>query len=223
MARPAFLLGRLVCHGELMSLENEPDAVPRSGAAEPSWTDLVRGVQEGDPARVRELYDVFSKGIRFQLYRQLGVQDLDDRVHDVFLIIMQSIQRGDLREPERLMGYVRTVVRRQIAAHIEIAVRNRRNRTDLDFGQAMADHRPSSEHQLIEKEQHEIALRILRNLRERDPDILIRFYLREQSQDQICEEMGLSGNQFRLIKSRAKARFSELAKNRLSLRKGFQP
>ncbi len=204
-----------------MSFESESDVVSRPDAAEPGYTDLVRGVQEGDPARIQELYDLCSKGIRFQLYRQLGVQDLDDRVHDVFLIILQSIQRGDLREPERLMGYVRTVVRRQIAAHIEVAVRNRRNQADMDYGMALTDHRPSSEHQLIEKEQHQIALRVLRNLHQREREILIRFYLREQSQDQICEQMGLSANRFRLIKSRAKARFSELAKNRLSLRKGF--
>jgi RNA polymerase sigma-70 factor, ECF subfamily len=204
-----------------MRLENESEVVSMS-EAEFSWTDLVRGVQEGDPVRIQELYDLFSKGIRFQLCRQLGVQDLDDRVHDVFLIVLQSIQRGDLREPERLMGYVRTVVRRHIAAHIEIAVRNRRNQADLDFGMAMSDHRPNAERQLIEKEQHEVALSLLRSLRPRAREILIRFYLREQSPERICEEMRLTPTRFRLIKSRAKARFSELAKNRLSLRKGFQ-
>jgi RNA polymerase sigma-70 factor, ECF subfamily len=34
----------------------------------------------------------------------------------------------------------------------------------------------------------------------------------EQSQEQICADMGLSYNQFRLLKSRAKARFGELGK-----------
>ena len=49
---------------------------------------------------------------------QLGPQDLDDRVHDTFLVAAQSIQRGELREPDRLMGFVRTIVRRQVAAQI---------------------------------------------------------------------------------------------------------
>jgi DNA-directed RNA polymerase specialized sigma24 family protein len=44
----------------------------------------------------------------------LGPQDLDDRVHDTFLIVVQAISKGDLREPERLMGFVRTVVRRLV-------------------------------------------------------------------------------------------------------------
>jgi hypothetical protein len=46
------------------------------------------------------------------LCRQLGPQDLDDKVHDTFLIVVQAIRKGELREPERLMGFVHTVVRR---------------------------------------------------------------------------------------------------------------
>jgi RNA polymerase sigma-70 factor, ECF subfamily len=205
-----------------MSFETEPDVDPKSAAVEPSWTDLVRGVQAGDPARIQELYELFLKGVRFQLYRQLGPQDLDDRVHDVFLIIMQSIQRGDLREPDRLMGYVRTVVRRQIAAHIDLTVQARRNQTELEYGMVLSDHHPSAERRLIEQQHHDLALRVLNSLHQREREVLIRFYLKEQSAEQICREMDLTGTQFRLTKSRAKARFSELAKNRLSLRKGFR-
>jgi RNA polymerase sigma-70 factor, ECF subfamily len=81
-------------------------------SAEASWSGLVQRIRVGDPSGMEELYGVFSKGIRLLLCRQLGPQDLDDEVHDVFLIITQAIRKGDLREPERLMGYVRTVVRR---------------------------------------------------------------------------------------------------------------
>jgi RNA polymerase sigma-70 factor (ECF subfamily) len=206
-----------------MSFETQHDVDVRPVAAEPSWTDLVRGVQAGDPARIQELYEVFSKGVRYQLYRQLGPQDLDDRVHDVFLIIMQSIQRGDLREPERLMGYVRTVVRRQVAAHIDLTVQARRNQTELEYGMVLSDHRPSAERRLIDQQHHDLALRVLNSLHQREREVLIRFYLKEQSAEQICREMDLTATQFRLTKSRAKARFSELAKNRLSRRNGFRP
>src|SRR4051812_48027416 len=92
-----------------------------------SWSRLVDLVRVGDPAGLEEMYALFSKGVRFFLWRQIGPQDLDDKVHDVFLIITQSIQRGELREPERLMGYVRTIVRRQVAAYIETVVKSRRS------------------------------------------------------------------------------------------------
>ena len=61
-------------------------------------------------------------------------------------------------------------------------------------------------------------MRILKSLPQRDREILIRFYLHEQRPEQICEDMNLSETQFRLIKSRAKARFGELGKRRMSKR-----
>ena len=50
----------------------------------------------------------------------------------------------------------------------------------------------------------------------RDREILLRFYLDEQSRDQICAEMGLTETQFRLLKSRAKARIREVAQKALA-------
>ena len=85
-----------------------------------------------DQSGMEELYRVFSRGVRFYLCRQLGPQDLEDKVHDTFLIVVQAMRRGELREPERLMGFVRTVVRRQVAAHIDQAVHTRRQQVGLN-------------------------------------------------------------------------------------------
>ena len=138
-------------------------------------------------------------------------------MHDVFLIITQSIQKGDLRDPERLMGYVRTVVRRQVAAHIDLAVHQRRNQ-DIEGGPELSDRAPSPEHRVIERQNLDLAMRVLQSLHKRDREVLVRYYLKEQRPEQICEEMDLTETQFRLIKSRAKARFGELGKARFSLR-----
>ena len=193
-----------------------------TNTAEPSWVDVVERIRRDDPSGMEQLYQVFSKGVRFFLFRQLGPHDLDDKVHDVFLIVAQSIRNGDLREPERLMGYVRTVVRRQVAAHIEDAVQARRNQTDVDGGIVLSDRGVDPERGAIERQNQELAMRVLHSIAKRDREVLIRFYLEEQSADQICEAMQLTETQFRLIKSRAKARFGELGKRRFSLRSGFR-
>ena len=204
-----------------MNPEADVDVVMEQG--ETSWVDLVERVRRGDASGLEELYRVFSKGIRFFLCRQLGPQDLDDKVHDIFLIITQSIQKGELREPERLMGYVRTIVRRQVAAHIGDKVQARRNQTDLDYGMALSDFHANPERRIIDEENLALALRILNSLHKREREVLMRFYLKEQTPDSICQEMGLTETQFRLIKSRAKARFGELGKRRLAQRTGFRP
>jgi RNA polymerase sigma factor (sigma-70 family) len=183
---------------------------------EAQWTELVEKVKNDETAGMEELYRVFSRGVRFYLCRQLGPQDLDDKVHDTFLIVAQAIRRGDLREPERLMGYVRTVVRRQVAAQIEENVKSRKNQTDLESGLVVADSLSNPEQAVIRRQQHQIAMEVLQSISRRDREILMRFYLGEQSQEKICSEMGLTETQFRLLKSRAKARFGELGKKRLS-------
>jgi RNA polymerase sigma factor (sigma-70 family) len=191
-------------------------------STEPPWSGLVEQIRKGDPSALEQMYRIFSKGIRFYLCRQLGPQDLDDRVHDVFLIIVQSIQKGELREPERLMGYVHTIVRRQVAAQIDDNVKARRNQADLDFGMTLFDHHPNPERSAIEHQNGELAMRILNSLPKRDREVLARFYLEEQPPGRICREMDLTETQFRLIKSRAKARFGELGKTRFSRRNGFR-
>ena len=201
-----------------MNFETEPDVSASTDPSDPTWPSLVERIRSGEPSGMEELYTVFSKGIRFYLCRHLGPQDLDDKVHDIFLIITNSIRNGDLREPERLMGYVRTIVRRQVAAHINSMVRARRNQADLDFGTALTDYRPNPERRIIEEQNLNLAMRILSSLHKREREVLMRFYLREQTPEQICRDMNLSQTQFRLVKSRAKARFGELGRRRLALR-----
>src|SRR5437868_5195279 len=120
-----------------MSYEESTKVLPAqpSGAAATAaidWFNLVERLKQDESAAMEQLYALFARGIRYYLCRQLGPQDLDDKVHDCFLIVVQAIRRGDVREPDRLMGFVRTVVRRQIAAYIEAVVQHRRQAADLE-------------------------------------------------------------------------------------------
>ncbi|MBZ5725106.1 MAG: sigma-70 family RNA polymerase sigma factor [Acidobacteriia bacterium] len=200
------------------SLQTEPDVQSGKSSADPSWSGLVERIRAGDPTGMEELYHIFSRGVRFYLCRQLGPQDLDDKIHDVFLIITQSICNGELREPERLMGYVRTIIRRQVAGHIDYVVEQRRRQGSLEFEMNLSDHRPDPERRIIKRQSEELALRILQSLHQREREVLIRFYLQEQAPGDICRDMDLTQTQFRLIKSRAKARFGELGRARFSRR-----
>ena len=203
------------------AVENESeDQLPGGEAVYAGWVDLVhriRAAEEGSQAEgMAELYQLFSRGIRFYLVRQLGVQELEDKVHDTVVVVVQAIRRGELREPSRLMGFVRTIVRRQVAAHIDKAVQARREPVEIDTTVRIADPGQDPEEIAIFSERKDLIHRVLSEIPARDREILTRFYLEEQSQEQICTEMDLSDTQFRLLKSRAKARFGELGKKRLA-------
>jgi RNA polymerase sigma-70 factor, ECF subfamily len=196
-----------------------PDDLSANPSAEdvnPQWGDLVERIRSGDQASVEELYRIFGRGIRYYLCRHLGSQELDDKVHDTFVIVLQAIRNGSLREPDRLMGFVRTVVRRQVASFIEEAVQVRKDQTGIEIGTSVPDVAVNPERRVIDDERSRIMYEILKGISRRDREILTRFYLYEQSVEQICSEMRLSETQFRLLKSRAKARFGELGRKRIT-------
>jgi RNA polymerase sigma-70 factor (ECF subfamily) len=198
--------------------ETQQETVDKASRSFPSvdWALLVSQIKAGEDAGMEHLYKLFSRGIRYYLCRQLGPQELEDKVHDTFLIVVNAIRKGDLREPERLMGFVRTVVRRQVAAYIEQAVHNRREQADLESGIAVADRKQNPEQEAMIKQKSELMKSALESLSQRDRDILVRFYLKEETQEQICREMRLTETQFRLLKSRAKAKFGEIGKKKLA-------
>jgi RNA polymerase sigma-70 factor (ECF subfamily) len=201
---------------------DELEGVPAIGSGDvqesayADWAELVERIQSGAIDGMEELYQLFSKGVRFYLCRQLGPQELDDKVHDTFVVVVQAIRRGELRDPQRLMGFCRTIVRRQVAAHIDRVVHIRREQIDMESTVRIPDPRGNPEETAIFRQRADLIRRVLKELSERDREILTRFYLREQSQDQICSEMVLTETQFRLLKSRAKARFGELGKKKIA-------
>jgi DNA-directed RNA polymerase specialized sigma24 family protein len=144
----------------------------------------------------------FTHDIRYRVLRSLGGEEVDDRVRDCFVTVVEAICAGDLQEPGRLMGYVRTIVRRHIAFNIRVAIHRRRTSADYqDFVSIVSDWN-NPEHSLPARQRAEFVRRVFKGVSCHDGEILRRFYLLEQTQDRICLEMGLSYNQFRLLKSR---------------------
>jgi len=60
--------------------------------------------------------------------------------------------------------------------------------------------------------------RELAEMRTRDRELLVRFYLENQTREQICEEMGLTETQYRLFKSRAKGKLIAAVQRRTAHR-----
>lgn len=200
-------------------------AVPRPPEAaeltsdELHWTDLVERVRLGEKEAVEELYKYFYGGIRLFLCRHLGAQELEDKVHDTFVIVLTAIRRGEVRDPARLSAFVRTVVRRQVANHIGGVIQERRDCVDAETSaEHLVDDRQSPEQHVISVEQLAIMRELLDQVDDRDRELLIRFYLHEHRVEDICADLNISGNQFRLLKSRAKVRFAELGRRALARR-----
>jgi RNA polymerase sigma-70 factor (ECF subfamily) len=179
---------------------------------------LVDCIRSRETDGMAELYRMFSNSIRFYLCQQLGPQEVNDKVHDTFVIVVEAIQLGELRDASRLMGFIRTIARRQVSLHIDNVVQTRRRQMDLDATVRLADLRRNPEERAIFRQRSELLVRVLGELSNLDRKILTRYYLLEQSPADICSDMALTETQFRLLKSRAKARLGELGKKKLAQR-----
>jgi RNA polymerase sigma-70 factor, ECF subfamily len=176
---------------------------------------LVDRIQATETDGMEELYRLSSKGLRYFLLRHTGPQDLEDRLHDLFILVVETIRRGEIREPERLMGFIRTVARRQVSAYIDRVVHARATEISVESRSGMIDRGGSPEQAAIFREREDLIKTVLSELSVRHREILTRFYLEEQSGSKVCSEMLLTETQFRLLKSRAKHRFGELGKKKL--------
>jgi RNA polymerase sigma factor (sigma-70 family) len=168
--------------------------------------DLVVGVRCCDDGAMTELYTLVSKAVHGVFLRGLGPHDADDMVHDCYLAVVRSLRRSGLRDPERLLGFVRAIARIQICA----AIRDKRRGYQVEFMEfAHADRSGNAERALLDSERFGLARRMLEACPPVDRNILARFYLLKQPSTQICSEMNLSCTQYRLLKCRAKARLAE--------------
>ena len=175
--------------------------------------ELVERVSKGHPKGLEDLYTL-AKNFTYFLMRQLGEEDLLDKVHDIFVTVAQAIRGGKLRDPDRLIPFLTTVTRFYTYNQIERRVFSRKRSAPLDEVNP-ADARMNLESNSYVDQRRKIAFEILGELPRRDRDVLKRFYFEEQSKEQICMEMQLTPTQFRLLKSKAKADFTKLGLRRL--------
>jgi RNA polymerase sigma factor (sigma-70 family) len=183
------------------------------GVAQLDLPRVVEGIRSGDAASAKDLYTSF-RWLRSHFAAKLGWQEADDRYHDLIVATVTGIKSGALRDPARLAGYMRVTARNMIAGRFTACSKMRQLELD-DRWLAIKDDRPSVEATTIRREAKDIATRILDAMPLRDRTVLMRFYVDEHRPEQICSEMSLSPTQFRLIKSRAKARFTSLMQRRI--------
>lgn len=182
-----------------------------------NWAEIVEKIQNGEAAAVEDLYSALSGLTRAGFVRRVDPQQAEDRLHEVLVIVLQTIRAGGLRDPSRLMGFVRTVMRRRVAAYIRAAIEGR-HLVSFDVIEPATRTEASPEERTAHREQVRAVHKAMRGLRARDREILLRFYYLEQSPSRICAEMGLTSTQFRLYKSRALARCSEIANRKRTVR-----
>jgi RNA polymerase sigma-70 factor (ECF subfamily) len=201
----------------VLAVRMERDAVPEE-APKDDAAGLVRRIQAGDPAAESELVSRFSRGLLLMLRRLVQNPALADDLHqETFALVLGKIHRGEVREPERLAGFIRGTARNLFIADRRKEARYR----PLDGGReedegarpepALADRGPAPLDRVLAGEEARQVRRLLDELRfERDRQLLLRFYVSDDSKEQICADLGVEPERFHQVLFRARERLREL-------------
>jgi RNA polymerase sigma-70 factor, ECF subfamily len=172
---------------------------------------LVKRIQVGETHAEEELVRRYSRGVAIIVGRiARNAFTTDDLCQETFRLVLEKVRRGDLREPEKLSGFICSVARNLAIEHL----RRERQVESLDGTEAtlpLSDPMPDPLGKLLEKEKVEAIRQVLSELTApRDREILRRFYLLEEEKERICADLGLSSLHFNRVLHRARERFKDL-------------
>jgi len=180
--------------------------------AEPSAVrELVTRILAGEREAEEELYHRYQNGVAIIVRRIAKTHHAaKDLSQDTFRLVLEKIRRGDLRDPERLSGFICGIARNLALDHLR-QMKRLEALSEFDSVKSISDPAPGQLSLLVKKEKAQAIRQILNELEPaRDREILYRFYLTEDDKEQICRDLGLSSLHFNRVLYRARERFRTL-------------
>jgi RNA polymerase sigma-70 factor (ECF subfamily) len=171
---------------------------------------LVAAIGDGSMLR-EELYVRYRRPL-LQVFLQRRVQRdvAEDLLQRTFLQAIQKIRSDGLEDPSKLGGYLYRTACNLATAYWRGELARRQ-----DFDPKELSELKDEALSLEERVDNEILAKWVRGLMgrltlARDREVLVRFYLHEESKDSICRALDLSDLQFNQVLWRARQRFGEI-------------
>lgn len=183
------------------------------------WLEWLGRITAGEADAEAEMVRRYKDGIAVIISGIVHNESLaEDLSQETFKIALEKIRDGDVREPERLSGFICGVAR-NLAIDAVRRMRRLASQEEVDSAEQIRDSQPDQFEQLWRKERAEIMRRTISELKvERDREVLFRYYIAEEDKDQVCAALGLTSQQFNSVIFRALKRYKELYLKRLGTR-----
>ena len=187
----------------------EDDAVAAGGPA--AAAALVARIAVGERGAEARLVELYGRAVALILERHTrGRPEAEDLFQDTFRTALEKLRQGELREPEKLPGFLAAIARNLAIEHYRKLGR-RRTEPDSEALLAVASPVPSPLDQLVARDNAAVARRLLEELRNRrDRELLLRFYVADEDRERIAADYGLSNLQFNRVLHRARQRYKLL-------------
>lgn len=183
------------------------------GEGQSDAVQLVARIRAGERAAEGELVQRYTRGVSIILRRLAGTAAVaDDLYQDVFLRAVEKIRAGEVRDPERLSGFICGLARNLAIDYFRRRAPERAS-AEPEAGLSIADPAPGPLARVLHLEDSAVVRQVMNELpSDRDRQVLRRFYLEEEDKDAICADLGLTSLHFNRVLHRARERFRELYK-----------
>jgi RNA polymerase sigma-70 factor, ECF subfamily len=183
--------------------------------------EYVRRLAGGDPYVEQHFYSYFSELLYIKLRgRVRSPQLIEDVRQETFLRVLRNLRANRIDHPERLGSYVLAVCNNVLLESFRAEGRF----TEMnEESSVMLDPRAGADAMFVTAERKEHVLAVLRELPEKDAELLRAVFLEEQNKDEVCRRFGVDRNYLRVLLHRARLRFKELYSKSYAARKVRTP
>ena len=173
--------------------------------------NLVNRVQNGDRAAETEMIERYSRGLRFLLRRKTRDTTLtEDFLQETWAIALVKIRENGLDNPNRLAGYLCGIAN-NLALGENRRVNRQRTSVNSEIVALIPDESSNPFRYVSRAEVCKQVRGLLENLtKERDREILERFYVREEDKESICKRLDVDGIHFNRVLYRARQRLKSV-------------
>lgn len=171
---------------------------------------LAVRIMRGDELAEAELVAKYERGLRLMLLKR--TQDVHlaaDLCQDTLVLVLKKLRQGELRNPASLASFIRTI-------GINLSIQHyRKDSRYVNVEGEINEPNPS----LYRSQEGDMDSRLVKNLihdlldklgRDRDRELLRRFFLQDEEKMDICRDLELTSTHFDRVLYRAKSRMRTL-------------
>ncbi len=172
--------------------------------------DLVTRILNGDKSAEKELILQYHRSLLYILNRKdkhsIHIEDL---AQDTWVIVIEKIRAGKIKHPKQLSTFIL-----QTGKYLQVMSFRREERLRSDSKvilELLPDSAQNPQIEIDKKLNAKIIRKLINDLYPpRDREMLLRFYIHDESIDLICKDLELSNVHFHRVLYRARKRFKKL-------------
>lgn len=173
--------------------------------------ELVVRIGAGDAAAETELVNKYWKSLYFILNRRCNDNQLaSDIAQDAFIVVINKARSGEINTPNAIAGFIRQTGVNLLIGHFRKETR-RATDTHGEVSFEIPDNKTNVERAVESRESLKLVQQLIGEMTvDRDRDMLISYYAKEEEKSSICDRLELTPAHFDRVLFRARNRLKQL-------------